>query len=273
LRSETFATSAEIAGQIEFNLALPPEQPNAYYFGATQLYLDCNSKNIFNAYVGQVELTGRRTGVFERVSFKIPSYLEGSLKDGCEDLRVTIALNLPSDATGTYVLDDLTGLLGAGPFPRLQCVAEYKPGKFLALFGHRVSGSDEVTIPVSGENEFSPATADRGQPTRFSPGVDADAVAVSFGEEGVTWRLGKRSASASAASSLCSASQIAEARALRQAQRVKQYLGTITDETVRGTAAAVVFNTIASLGRIQRGIVQGPVEANLAGPAAAPILR
>src|SRR5262249_34328865 len=39
---------------VAFDLYQPTTQPNPYWFGAVQLYLECPAHNLYNAYVGQV---------------------------------------------------------------------------------------------------------------------------------------------------------------------------------------------------------------------------
>ena len=61
LASPPFAVLSGLTGAISYDLFVPSAQANPYWFGATQLYVNCPSRNIFNAFVGQVELTGLET--------------------------------------------------------------------------------------------------------------------------------------------------------------------------------------------------------------------
>jgi alpha-tubulin suppressor-like RCC1 family protein len=96
---------ASIVSPVGFDLMLPTTQVNPSYFGAAQLYYDIPSKNVFNAFIGQVELTGRPTGVFQRVEFALSASQLTTLRSSYTDLDFKIALNLPTGETGTYLLD------------------------------------------------------------------------------------------------------------------------------------------------------------------------
>jgi hypothetical protein len=110
LKSTAFPLTEPLAATISMDVFLPPQQPNPNYFGAVQLYVDCPSKNIFNAFVGQVELTGKSLNVFNRLSFPVPQALSNSVGSSCSNFDISIALNVPSNATGTYLLDDIQGV-------------------------------------------------------------------------------------------------------------------------------------------------------------------
>jgi hypothetical protein len=106
IQSATFSVSSAITGPITYDLLLPPPA-NPYWAGATQMYLDCHSLSIYNQYLGQTELTGVPSGAFTTMSFPLPASTVTALSHGCQDLSVTIALNVPSNSTGTYLLDNL----------------------------------------------------------------------------------------------------------------------------------------------------------------------
>ncbi len=87
---------------------LPTQQANPYWFGAVQMYASVPSKNKNNVYLGQVELTGMRTGVWNTLTFKIPDELPDAIKGKTyTDLQFGIAINVPIGSQGTYRLDNL----------------------------------------------------------------------------------------------------------------------------------------------------------------------
>jgi hypothetical protein len=98
--------------EITFDLMLPAAQPNPWWFGAAQLYLESPSHNLYTAYVGQNELTGRPTQQFFALSFAVPTWIQQQLAGGATDLTMKIALNVP-EGTAPYRLDRLV-LRGAG---------------------------------------------------------------------------------------------------------------------------------------------------------------
>jgi hypothetical protein len=95
-----------IPAQIGFDLMLPALQPNPWWFGSAQLYLESPSRNLYNAFVGQNELTGRPTEQFLPLSFAVPEWIQQRLAAGATDLRLKIALNVPQ-GTAPYRLDRL----------------------------------------------------------------------------------------------------------------------------------------------------------------------
>lgn len=88
------------------DLLLPTQQPNPWWYGAVQLYLTSPSANVYNAYIGQVELTGLPLGTFQSLEFHVPAWIAERLKDGVNDLSVRLALNVPGSSQ-TYLLDNL----------------------------------------------------------------------------------------------------------------------------------------------------------------------
>src|SRR5581483_10351014 len=106
IQSATISVSSAIAGPISYDLFLPPPA-NPFWAGATQAYVDCHSLSIYNQFLGQTELTGLPTGTFNPISFALPPSTKATLSHGCQDLSFTIVINVPSNSTGTYLLDNL----------------------------------------------------------------------------------------------------------------------------------------------------------------------
>lgn len=103
-QSVPFAQSG-IPREVTFDLYQPTTQPNRYWLGAAQLYLECPTHNLYNAYVGQVDLTGKPVGEYTTLSFPVSSDVQTAAAN-CPALTVKIALNV-SGAPGTYYLDHL----------------------------------------------------------------------------------------------------------------------------------------------------------------------
>ncbi len=105
--SEVLADLEE-SSRIAVDLMLPPEQPNPYWNGALQMFVSCPSLDMHNVYLGQHELTGKRTRVYETYSFTVPEETRTSLVGATySDLFFTLVLNVPSGGTGVYRLDNL----------------------------------------------------------------------------------------------------------------------------------------------------------------------
>jgi hypothetical protein len=127
------------------------------------------------------------------------------LTAGCPDLSIRISLNVPSNATGTYLLDNLRfGGSGNQVLPTVNCVARRTSTLFTAYFGYINLENQVATIPIGPDNTISPGAADQKQPTVFEAGSYRTAVAVDFAPGGtVSWRLTAGSASANANSTVC----------------------------------------------------------------------
>ena len=75
-----------------------------------QLYADCPSKGVNNAFLSQVELTGKPTGTYNTLSFPVPAAISSAVGSSCEDFDLRVTVNVPTNATGTYLLDNIRGV-------------------------------------------------------------------------------------------------------------------------------------------------------------------
>ncbi len=190
------------------DLQVPTIQPNQYWFGAVQMFISCPSRNVYNQYMGQVELTGTPLGTFKTWEFKLSDYVAQSLQGATySDLTLTVVLNLPSSGTATYILDNLRlKVPGASPInvrPLLTCVASRGNGVYDALFGYANEGTARTVIPVGADNKFQPGTTGRGQPERFFPGNTPAAFAVRFNGTAIDWVTRGGGVTASSQSPTC----------------------------------------------------------------------
>lgn len=204
VKSASFPVLSAVTGQISYDLWLPPAPVNPYWLGATQLYLDCPSRNIFNAYSGQVELTGLSLGQFNTLPFSLSESTRAALEEGCEDLSISIALNVPWDDTGTYLLDKLQ-IATAGDLvsPVLDCVFTHDSSVYYARFSYLNTSTSTVTVPIGPENLFFSELAPAGQPQVFLSGSSPETFTVAFDGRPITWQLGRTSATAAADSPPC----------------------------------------------------------------------
>lgn len=100
---------------LNLDLQLPTQQANPFWFGAVQAYISAPSRNVYNAYLGQVELTGMRTGIYTTLHFRIPDAVASALKGATySDLTIGVVINVPNDTTGVYIVDNLRV---KGPLP------------------------------------------------------------------------------------------------------------------------------------------------------------
>lgn len=122
VKSRPFTLTRALGPTITVDLLLPSPQVNPFFFGALQLYADCPSKGVNNAFIGQVELTGKPLNVFNHLSYTVPANVASSIGSSCEDFDFSFALNVPTNATGTYLLDNIQGIAvtPASPLPQGQ---------------------------------------------------------------------------------------------------------------------------------------------------------
>jgi hypothetical protein len=98
----------DVGASLNLDLQLPTQQANPFWFGAVQAYISAPSRNVYNAYLGQVELTGMRTGVYTTLHFRVPDAAASALRGATYgDLSVGVVLNVPSNTTGVYRVDNL----------------------------------------------------------------------------------------------------------------------------------------------------------------------
>ncbi len=117
LKSTALGTPSRVTPKIGFDLMLPTYQPNPYWLGQVQLYVDVPSQNINNLMIGQKDLTGSPLGRFFTVSLPITTLVATRLQyTSYTDLKFRIVLNVPRN-TAVYRLDNLRFLPdpAAGP--------------------------------------------------------------------------------------------------------------------------------------------------------------
>lgn len=97
---------AAFSSTLRLDFFLPPNQPNAFWFGAVQMHASCPSANVVNSYLGQVELTGKPTNVFSTLAFPLTSQVSTMLSQPHTDCTLSISVN--TNATPiSPVLDNL----------------------------------------------------------------------------------------------------------------------------------------------------------------------
>jgi hypothetical protein len=99
------ATSSNLAA-VSFALNIPTTQPNPFWIGAAQMYITAPSANVFNAYMGQVELTPLPRGQFVRLNFVVPAEALHALTEDHPDVSFTLVLNVNAGTSG-WLVDDL----------------------------------------------------------------------------------------------------------------------------------------------------------------------
>ena len=85
------------------------------------------------------------------------------------------------------------------------CVTKFSATESWATFGYDSGTAQTVVVAAGATNGFTPLPADRGQPTRFDPGLHASAFSVRFDGAPLTWKLGARTVTANSTSPACPA--------------------------------------------------------------------
>jgi hypothetical protein len=107
INGASFATSnVSPNNALSVDLFIPSNQPNQFYLGALQMYLSCPSGNVFNQYIGQVELTGKPQNQFSTLRFPLPSATLSTLHQPLNDCAFSFALNV-NQTNRTWILDNL----------------------------------------------------------------------------------------------------------------------------------------------------------------------
>lgn len=132
---------------ITFDIKLPEQQPDPNWFGAVQLMVTLPSAGIYNAFVGQAELTGLSVGQFHKLDFALSEELRASLNGNYSDLRLSIALNTPAGA-GVYSIDNIQ--VGPVTNPAQEPASNLR----MDLVGRTRSGV--VSLDVEGETASPP---------------------------------------------------------------------------------------------------------------------
>ena len=97
---------AGFGSRLLLDVYIPGQQPNPYWLGAVQIYASCPSAQMYYAYIGQVELTGRPTGAFSTLEYAIPVSIRNVLSQTHEDCSFHIGVNMNATPVNP-VLDNL----------------------------------------------------------------------------------------------------------------------------------------------------------------------
>lgn len=107
LTSRLIGPLGNVADTVSFDVRLPDVQPNPFWFGDAQLFVSVPSLGIHNRFIGQRPLTGLSLGEFAQLSFQLEPDLADSLRQQYFDLQFSVVLNVPPEASGVYLVDNL----------------------------------------------------------------------------------------------------------------------------------------------------------------------
>jgi hypothetical protein len=144
VRSAAIAVSSALPADITLDVQIPSHSSSGWT-GTAQLFGECASKGLAKTSWGSKSLGGLPTNKFSTLAFKVPSTSLSKLANGCSDLRLTVALSVPSSSTGNYLLDNIQ--LGGLP-SRSSCspLVESRPGWRTGGYSSSVTRPDYGTF-------------------------------------------------------------------------------------------------------------------------------
>jgi hypothetical protein len=106
LSSAALSSQVVHAGSsVAFDLLLPQVEGDSWY-GQTQVYLNCPSRGVYDAFLGSANLTGLPLETYNTITLAVPSSVAANLNGGSfNDLTIKIILDVPT-ASGRHLLDN-----------------------------------------------------------------------------------------------------------------------------------------------------------------------
>ena len=106
--SRRFVKEEAAPSVVGFDLRIPVNQPNPYWFGTVQLYVDAPSVGLYNRPLGLRELNPWTPGQWKRAEFNLPTSVRTALDQNYTDLKWRIQLNVPPASLEPYLFDRFT---------------------------------------------------------------------------------------------------------------------------------------------------------------------
>jgi len=180
------------------DIQLPTSQANPSSYGDVQMLVNSPSLGINNISLGDISLTGLTLGTWQTVAFQMPVATANTIAHGVySDLTFSVLLNVASNETGHYLLDNIRSMPDV--VPSLLGIAQ-EGSTTKAVFDYVTTASTTVTIPYGTGNGLSNSSgfiASPAQlpPTTFVSTTHAPFVATLSGSL-LTWTVGSHSATA-----------------------------------------------------------------------------
>jgi Thrombospondin type 3 repeat len=92
--------------KLAFDLFIPIVQGNPFWTGAAQMFVTCPSANLFNSFLGQVDLSTLPKGQFNTLTYSIPTAVQTVIQQNRTDFSFTIVLNTTT-GSAPFSLDNL----------------------------------------------------------------------------------------------------------------------------------------------------------------------
>ena len=108
VNSVALSSLTGVTSMLGLDVQLPTTQANPFWYGFVQLLISAPSKGLNNVYLGQQDLTGRPLAQYVPLTFSLPANVVTTLKaGGYSDFKIKIVVNVPYNASGTYLFDNL----------------------------------------------------------------------------------------------------------------------------------------------------------------------
>ncbi len=187
--SAPMSSIGSIGPLVLLDVLLPTSQANQFWFGDAQMFVSAPSLGINNVPLGDVGMTGLALGTWQTLAFQMPAATATSLAHGVySDLTFSVVLNVPSNETGHYLLDNIRSIPDV--VPSLLGIAQ-DGATLKAVFDYQTTSSTPVNIPygtangLTNQNGFI-ASPPEVPPTTFVPTTHAPFVATLSGSL-LTW--------------------------------------------------------------------------------------
>jgi hypothetical protein len=91
--------------QLAFDVLMPQQEGDSWH-GQTQVYLNCPSRGVYDAFIGSVNLSSLPLETYSTITMAIPTPVTTSLNGGSfSDLTIKITLDVPT-TSGRHLLDN-----------------------------------------------------------------------------------------------------------------------------------------------------------------------
>jgi len=203
LNSAAVSSIGTVGPIVLLDIQLPTNQANPSSYGDAQMFVNSPSLGINNVSLGDIQLTGLALGTWQTLAFQLPAATASTIAQGMySDLTFSIALTVPTNETGHYLLDNIRAVPDV--VPSLLGVAQ-DGATLKAVFDYLTTSSTPITIPYGTGNGLRNASGFIASPPEFPPTTfvsftHAPFVATLSGSS-LTWTVGTRSVTATPGSS------------------------------------------------------------------------
>ena len=109
--SAPMSSIGSVGPLVLLDILLPTSQANPSSYGDVQMFVNSPTLGLFNVSLGDVPLTGLALGTFQTLAFQMPASTAATIANGIyADLTFSVVLNVASNETGHYLLDNIRSI-------------------------------------------------------------------------------------------------------------------------------------------------------------------